>query len=100
MTKLEALLRRLLLMRRTEPTAKALVFSQFPDALALASRALTVLEVRDRQVYLAPPVLSGPCWLASSPSTPSSCFLFPPPLLVVAHLSQMCCSSPQPPALM
>jgi hypothetical protein len=46
MTKLEALLRRLLLLRQAEPGVKALVFSQFPDALALASKAMDVAQVR------------------------------------------------------
>ena len=45
MTKIEALLRRLLLMRASDGTAKALVFSQYPDALALISKALNVLQV-------------------------------------------------------
>eukprot|EP00878_Enallax_costatus_P004389 GHUV01004626.1.p1 GENE.GHUV01004626.1~~GHUV01004626.1.p1 ORF type:complete len:398 (+),score=170.97 GHUV01004626.1:180-1196(+) len=46
MTKLEALLRRVLHMRSVDPTAKALVFSQFPDALVLASKALDVLQIK------------------------------------------------------
>eukprot|EP00775_Hariotina_reticulata_P011459 gene11459-11605_t len=46
MTKLEALLRRLLLMRSCEPACKALVFSQFPEVLALASKALDVVQVK------------------------------------------------------
>jgi hypothetical protein len=46
MTKLEALLRRLLLLRSAEPGVKALVFSQFPDALALASKAMDVAQVQ------------------------------------------------------
>lgn len=46
MTKIEALLRRLLLMRANDPTAKALVFSQYPDALALISKALNVVQVK------------------------------------------------------
>lgn len=45
MTKLEALLRRVLLMREIDPGSKALVFSQFPDALVLASKALDVMKV-------------------------------------------------------
>lgn len=45
MTKIEALLRRLLLMRASDPSAKALVFSQYPDALALISKALNVVQV-------------------------------------------------------
>ncbi len=45
MTKIEALLRRLLLMRSAEPGSKALVFSQYPDALALISKALHVMQV-------------------------------------------------------
>jgi hypothetical protein len=45
MTKLEALLRRLLLLRQGQPGCKALVFSQFPDALALASKAMDVAQV-------------------------------------------------------
>jgi hypothetical protein len=45
MTKIEALLRRLLLMRSQDPTAKALVFSQYQDALALISKALNVVQV-------------------------------------------------------
>lgn len=45
MTKIEALLRRLLLMRAADPGSKALVFSQYPDALALISKALNVVQV-------------------------------------------------------
>jgi hypothetical protein len=48
MTKIEALLRRLLLMRASDPSAKALVFSQYPDALALISKALNVVQVGGR----------------------------------------------------
>lgn len=50
MTKIDALLRRLLLLRQACPGAKALVFSQFPDALGLASKALDVMQV----CYLLP----------------------------------------------
>lgn len=49
MTKLEAVLRRVLHMRSVDPSAKALLFSQFPDALVLASKALDVLKVRARE---------------------------------------------------
>eukprot|EP00967_Tisochrysis_lutea_P005115 scaffold6072_cov17-Tisochrysis_lutea.AAC.1 len=35
MTKIDALLRRLLLLREQAPDEKSLVFSQFPDALKL-----------------------------------------------------------------
>jgi hypothetical protein len=45
MTKLEALVRRLVLMRSQDPSCKALVFSQFPEVLGLASRALDVMQV-------------------------------------------------------
>lgn len=40
LTKLEALLRRLLHLRHSAPEEKSLVFSQFPEALALVGRAL------------------------------------------------------------
>jgi hypothetical protein len=33
-------------MRSTEPGSKALVFSQYPDALALISKALNVLQLQ------------------------------------------------------
>lgn len=46
MTKLEALLRRLLLLQRTAPQEKSLVFSQWPDALRLLSKALDVNKIR------------------------------------------------------
>jgi len=42
MTKIDALLRRLLLLREQAPDEKSLVFSQFPDALKLVGRALKV----------------------------------------------------------
>ncbi|KAF5839332.1 P-loop containing nucleoside triphosphate hydrolase protein [Dunaliella salina] len=42
MTKIDALLRRLLLLREQAPDEKSLVFSQFPDALKLVGRALSV----------------------------------------------------------
>lgn len=45
MTKVEALLRRLVLMRQEDGSAKALVFSQYPEALSLVSKALKVLQV-------------------------------------------------------
>ena len=42
LTKVEALLRRILHLKRTAPDEKCLVFSQFPDALQLIGRALAV----------------------------------------------------------
>jgi hypothetical protein len=46
MTKLEGLLRRLLLLRKACPEDKSLVFSQFPDALVLVGKALDVAHIR------------------------------------------------------
>ncbi len=45
MTKLEGLLRRLLLLRQTVPDEKALVFSQFPAALELVG-CVTHIDTR------------------------------------------------------
>jgi hypothetical protein len=42
MTKLNALLRRLLALRASKPEEKSLVFSQFPEALRLLRKALKV----------------------------------------------------------
>ncbi len=46
MTKLEGLIRRLLHLARTAPGEKALVFSQFPEALRLAGKALDVAGLK------------------------------------------------------
>lgn len=46
MTKLEGLLRRLLWLSRHAPAEKSLVFSQWPEALALAGKALDVAGLR------------------------------------------------------
>jgi len=46
LTKLEALLRRLLHLQTHKPTEKSLVFSQFPEALGLLARALQANGLR------------------------------------------------------
>ena len=46
MTKLEGLVRRLLLLRKRCADEKSLVFSQFPDALVLLGKALDVAHIR------------------------------------------------------
>jgi Zinc finger, C3HC4 type (RING finger) len=46
LTKIGALLRRVLHLRATAPTEKCLVFSQFPDALALVKSALAVNRIK------------------------------------------------------
>lgn len=45
MTKIEALLRRILLLKETRPQEKSLVFSSFEDALDLVGQALRENEV-------------------------------------------------------
>lgn len=45
MSKIEGLLRRIVRLRRVAPEEKSLVFSQYPDALKLVGKALTVNNI-------------------------------------------------------
>jgi hypothetical protein len=45
-TKISALMRRLLWLKQHQPQEKCLVFSQFPDALTLLGKALTLNDIK------------------------------------------------------
>ena len=45
MSKIEGLLRRIVRLRQVAPEEKSLVFSQYPDALKLVGKALTVNNI-------------------------------------------------------
>lgn len=50
-SKSEAILSDLALLKRSEPSAKILIFSEFPDALKLVERGLPDIGLRSRALY-------------------------------------------------